>query len=83
MNQIKYIIDLLIEVGLTGSKPCPTPLLCNTKLVTRDEDLLDGPEKYRRLVGRLLYLSFTGPDIAFATHQLSQFVFLGVLRSNL
>ncbi|KAL0328067.1 UNVERIFIED_CONTAM: Retrovirus-related Pol polyprotein from transposon RE1 [Sesamum calycinum] len=29
---------------------------------------------YRRLVGRLLYLSFTRPDISFGAQQLSQFV---------
>lgn len=74
INQRKYILDLVTEAELYGSKPCPTPMSENTKLITKDGDLLEDPEKYRRLVGRLLYLGFTRPDIAFATHQLSQFV---------
>ncbi|XP_020547848.1 uncharacterized protein LOC110011667 [Sesamum indicum] len=39
-----------------------------------DDDLLDDPEPFRRLVGRLLYLSFTRPDISHGVQQLSQFL---------
>ncbi|XP_011087057.1 uncharacterized protein LOC105168619 [Sesamum indicum] len=35
---------------------------------------LSDPEPYRFLVGRLLYLSFTLPDMSFGAQQLSQFV---------
>lgn len=35
---------------------------------------LHNPETYRRLVGRLLYLTITRPDIAFAIQQFSQFM---------
>jgi len=37
-------------------------------------ELLDDPLSYRRLVGRLIYLTTTRPDIVFATQQLSQFM---------
>ncbi|XP_048489827.1 uncharacterized mitochondrial protein AtMg00810-like [Beta vulgaris subsp. vulgaris] len=37
-------------------------------------DYLDDPEKYRCLVARLIYLSFTRPDLAYAVHILSQFM---------
>ncbi|KAL0444741.1 UNVERIFIED_CONTAM: Retrovirus-related Pol polyprotein from transposon RE1 [Sesamum latifolium] len=51
-----------------------TPLPTGLKLTAYISEELSDLEPYRRLLGRLLYLSFTHPDISFAAQQLSQFV---------
>lgn len=67
INQRKYALDLLSDAGLLGSKPVSTPMVRNQKLVTTSNTKLAEPEKFRRLIGRLLYLGFTRPDLTYAT----------------
>lgn len=45
----------------------------SVKLYIKDGELLPNAEVYRRLIGKLLYLTFTRPDITFAVHKLCQF----------
>ncbi|XP_019228431.1 PREDICTED: uncharacterized protein LOC109209578 [Nicotiana attenuata] len=83
MNERKFTMELIAELGLAGSKPVTTPMECNYRFTTveydqhmnwkEDEKLADsGP--YQRLVGKLLYLTMTRPDICYAVHVLSQFM---------
>ncbi|XP_043710479.1 secreted RxLR effector protein 161-like [Telopea speciosissima] len=44
------------------------------KLVAEEGDVLDDPKQYRRLVGKLNYLTFTRPGIAFPLSVVSQFL---------
>ncbi|KAL0291225.1 UNVERIFIED_CONTAM: Retrovirus-related Pol polyprotein from transposon RE1 [Sesamum angustifolium] len=74
VTQHKYIRDIILDTGLQNSKPATTPLPTGLKFSAHDVVPLHDPEPYRRLVGRLLYLSFTRPDISFGVQQLSQFV---------
>ncbi|KAL0283173.1 UNVERIFIED_CONTAM: Retrovirus-related Pol polyprotein from transposon RE1 [Sesamum angustifolium] len=74
VTQQKYIRDIISDVGLQSSKPTATPLPLGLKLTSHNVTPLTDPEPYRRLVGHLLYLSFTRPDILFGAQQLSQFI---------
>jgi hypothetical protein len=72
--QRKYCLNLLKDTGLLGSKPISTPLDTSVKLYQDNSAAYEDIQGYRRLVGKLLYLTTTRPDIAFVTQQLSQFL---------
>ena len=71
VNQCNYVLDLLSEIGMLGYKVAETPIKPNLKLQPAEtKDVVDR-EKYQRLVGRLIYLSHTRLDIAFAIRVVS------------
>ncbi|EXC25624.1 ABC transporter C family member 2 [Morus notabilis] len=64
---VKYVLDLLQETDMLGCKPAETPMEPNAKLGLEGGKEID-QEQYHRLVGKLIYLSHTRPDIAFALY---------------
>ncbi|XP_058779826.1 uncharacterized mitochondrial protein AtMg00810-like [Vicia villosa] len=74
ISQRKYCLDLLASSGLLGSKPANTPLDPSTNLHQDDSPPFEDISTYRRIIGKLLYLNTTRPDISLATQQLSQFL---------
>jgi len=68
LNQCKYTLELLDDSGLLGSKPVSTPFDSSIKLQATNGQPLSDPASYRRLIGKLLYLTITRPDIAFFVH---------------
>jgi hypothetical protein len=74
LSQAKYASDLLSRAGLTGCKIVDSPLETNVKLCTTDGELLSDATLYRQLVGSLIYLIVTRPDLAYAVHLVSQFM---------
>ena len=74
MTQLKYILDILEDTKLLNCHTNDTPIEVNHKLTLKE----DGPsiEKtaYPKLIGRLLYLSHTPPDISYSVNVLSQFM---------
>ncbi|KAJ0845012.1 putative RNA-directed DNA polymerase [Helianthus annuus] len=74
LSQRKYTLDILEETGMTGCRPSPFPMEQNLKLDKCDEEARIDAHQYRRMVGKLLYLQATRPDITYAVNILSQFV---------
>jgi hypothetical protein len=83
LNQRKYALELISGVGLGGCRPVSTPMEHNQRLTTveydkhlgkTDDAELEDVGSYQRLVGKLLYLTITRPDISFAVQVLSQFM---------
>ncbi|XP_068319168.1 uncharacterized protein [Pyrus communis] len=65
MSQRKYALDILQDSGLLSARPDSFPMEQNLALTSTDGALLNDPTKYRRLVGRLIYLTVTRPDIVY------------------
>lgn len=73
LNQHKYCLDLLEEVGMSDCKPSKTPLSEKLKLTGQGE-VWEDITSYQRLVGKLIYLTITRPDISFPVNLISQFM---------
>uniref|UniRef100_A0A2N9F1J4 non-specific serine/threonine protein kinase n=1 Tax=Fagus sylvatica TaxID=28930 RepID=A0A2N9F1J4_FAGSY len=74
LSQRKYTLDLLQDTGMLGCRPASTPMDPNLKLSVESGELLFNPSMYQRLVGRLIYLTNTRPDLTFAVSVVSQFM---------
>ncbi|CAL8073329.1 unnamed protein product [Prunus armeniaca] len=65
LSQRKYVMDLLTETGMLGCMPADTPIEMNHKLCEDMDQEPTNKEQYQRLVGKLIYLAHTRPDIAY------------------
>ncbi|KAH0661384.1 hypothetical protein KY284_026315 [Solanum tuberosum] len=72
LSQEKYTMDLLQEVAMDNCKGVSTPMTSTIVFYPSLDDHLVHGSLYRRIIGKLHYLSFTRPDIAFAVSKLSQ-----------
>ncbi|RVW27581.1 Retrovirus-related Pol polyprotein from transposon TNT 1-94 [Vitis vinifera] len=69
LGKLKYFLG--IEIAQSSSD---TPMDPNVKLVPGQGEPLGDPGRYRRLVGKLNYLTITRPDISFPVSVVSQFL---------
>ena len=67
-------LEILKDESMTRCNSSRVPMEQNLKLSKFYGELLPFLGVYRRLVGRLLYLTITRPDIAYSEHKLSQFM---------
>jgi hypothetical protein len=72
--QKKYTKALLEKFKMNDCKPVATPLVTNEKMQKDDGSPEADASRYRSLIGSLLYLTATRPDIMYATSLLSRFM---------
>ncbi|KAJ0824197.1 putative RNA-directed DNA polymerase [Helianthus annuus] len=77
LNQRKYCLELLSEFGYLACKPINTPIEQSyviTAKVSKNQSVLKNVTGFQKLIGKLIYLSLTRPDISYAVQFLSQFM---------
>ena len=74
LSQGKYIVKLLERFGMVDCKSVSTPMELNFKKLSGSAagPILANPTEYRQLIGALMFLVNTRPDICFAVNTLSQ-----------
>ena len=73
LSQRKYVMNLLSKTGKLAAKSCQSPMAQSLHL-TREGELFEDLERYRKLVGKLNYLIVTHLDIAYSISVLSQYM---------
>ena len=71
VSQGRYTIDILRRFGMMDCKSMSTPMTLNLKKLCSDDSNLVDPTMYRQLIGSLMYLVNTRPDICFVVSTLS------------
>jgi len=81
MSQRKYVLDILQDTGLTSVRPDKFPMEKYLKLTPDNGELSKDLVKYRRLVGRLIYLTVTQSDSVFGLE--SKSIYIGSMETLL
>ncbi|XP_026378126.1 uncharacterized protein LOC113272518 [Papaver somniferum] len=74
ISQIKYAEKVLKKFGILGCNPTSIPFVVNEKLKKDDGGRKVYETYYRDIIGNLLYLTHTRPDILFSSSMLSRFM---------
>ncbi|GJX78233.1 ribonuclease H-like domain-containing protein [Tanacetum coccineum] len=78
LTQRKYCLEVLAEFRMLTCRPCGTPIESKDSTTKSGKVVIDNPlniiNNYQKLVGKLIYLTHTRPDISYVVHVLSQFM---------
>lgn len=74
LHQQKYSKDLLNKFGMLECKPISTPMEPNAKICAHEGRDLEDATMYRQLVGSLIYLTLTRPDISYVVGVMSRYM---------
>lgn len=73
ISQIKYIKEMLKKFGMEDCRPVSTPMVTGCKLSKDDESKEADQKLYRSMIGSLLYVTATRPDVMQAVGQVARF----------
>ncbi|RDX83657.1 hypothetical protein CR513_35392, partial [Mucuna pruriens] len=74
ISRRKYVFNLLKETGKLGYKTLRVPIEQNHRIGSEESPIIE-KSQYQRLVGKLIYLSHTRPDIAYVVSVVNQFMY--------
>ena len=74
LGQGRYTVEILSQFQMGDCRPMSTAMITNWKKLHASETEFVEPTLYRQLIGSLMYLVNTKPDICFAVNSLSQFM---------
>nr|GFB05063.1 uncharacterized mitochondrial protein AtMg00810-like [Tanacetum cinerariifolium] len=66
INQLKYALESLKKYGFESGDPVDTPMVEKSKLDEDKEGKAADPLHYRGMIGTLIYLTASRPDLQFA-----------------
>ncbi|RDX97055.1 Copia protein, partial [Mucuna pruriens] len=73
ISQRKHVLDLLKEIGKLGCKTSRVPIKQNYRIGCEESPTIEKFE-YQILVGKLIYLSHTRPNITYVVSVVNQFM---------
>jgi hypothetical protein len=73
ISQRKYMSELLAETTMLECRSAPTHVEHNLQIMEEVGDPVDNVQ-YQRLVGRLIYLAHTRPDIGYGISVVSRYM---------
>ena len=79
LSQLKYVAAILERARLVDNKTVDTLIKVNARYSSSDGLPLIDPTLYRTIVGSLVYLTITRPDIVYVVHVVSQLLLLLLL----
>lgn len=71
---MKYVLDLLEDLGMMGCELCSTPIESDYQFKEDDSERLIDAGIYQWLVSRIIYLSLTRPSITYVGSVISLFI---------
>ncbi|GKE01903.1 retrotransposon protein, putative, ty1-copia subclass [Tanacetum coccineum] len=66
LNQSKYALEIIKKYGMESSDPVDTPMVDKSKLNADPQGKEVDPTRYRGMIGSLMYLTTSRPDLVFA-----------------
>jgi hypothetical protein len=74
LSQGKCVVEILKRFGMMDCKSMTTPMTTNPKLLCDTSSEIVDATLYRQMIGPLMYLTYTRPDICFVVNTLSQYM---------
>ncbi|GJV47951.1 retrovirus-related pol polyprotein from transposon TNT 1-94 [Tanacetum coccineum] len=73
IKQSKYALEILIKYGMDTSVPVDTPMVDRSKLYEDPLRILVDQTRFRGMVGSLMYLTASRPDLVFAVYMCARY----------